>query len=317
MLDFPAPFRVGLLITERCDAGCAHCWFDCTPEKGATMTKYDAQNYIEKASKLSSIEWISITGGEPMFNPSLVESLVSYASELGLKTELVTNCFWATRHEKSIETLKRLQDAGLDVLNISADDFHQITIPFERVKNGYMAGKSLGIKMVVMTTLKKTSHITKKEVSRFLGDELGSPGNADLFSHSAIGIESGFIPVGRGASIPRGEWYIDDASLTGGCDAVLRDIGVKPSGEVIPCCSASASLSGFNLGNLNDCDLKEILTTTWNTDFFEVLKEKGPMGFLKTPLNDIYVNKCHLCSEILKPFLRVLKNKERFFDLSF
>jgi len=267
------------------------------------MSMYDAQNYIDKASRLPSMEWISITGGEPMLYPSLVEDIVAYASEHGLKTELVTNCSWATTHEKSIETLKRLREAGLDVLNISADDFHQATIPFEKVKNGYEAGKNLGIKIVMMTTLKKNSYFKIDEVSRLLGDKLASPSNANLSAYSAIGIESGFIPVGRGALIQQGEWYLDGVPITGGCDAVLRDIGVKPSGEVIPCCSSSASLAGFILGDLNDWDLEEMLADAWERDFFKVLKEKGPMGLLKTQPKGTYVNKCHLCSELLKSLL--------------
>jgi hypothetical protein len=303
MIGFPPPFRVGLLITERCDAGCAHCWFDCVPENGVTMRRNDAQDYIDKASRLPSIEWISITGGEPMLHPSLVEGLIAYASGHGLKTELVTNCSWATTHDKSIGTLKRLRDAGLDALNISADDFHQDTIPFERVKYSYEAGKSLGIKMVLMTTLKKNSYLKIKEVSRLLGDELASPRSTDISAYSAIGIESGFIPVGRGALIPRDEWYLGGGSLTGGCDAVLRDIGVKPSGEVIPCCSASASLSGFVLGDLKDWDLEEMLADVWDRDFFKVLKEKGPMGLLKIQPKGIFVDKCHLCSEVLRSLL--------------
>jgi MoaA/NifB/PqqE/SkfB family radical SAM enzyme len=270
------------------------------------MLGCDAENYIDKAAQLQSLEWVSLTGGEPMLYPNLVEGLVAFASERGLRTELVTNCLWATTPEKATCTLRKIRDAGLDVLNVSADDFHQAAIPFERVRHCYEAAKGLDIKTVVMTTLKKGSRINLEEISRLLGDEVARPGHTDIPQFSVIGLESGFIPVGRGVMIPSGEWHLDGSSLTGGCEAILRDIGVRPNGEVIPCCSASASLLGFNIGNLSDWDLKDLLEEAWKVEVFRVLREKGPLGLSDTPRSDVFVNKCHLCSGALKPILKSL-----------
>lgn len=291
----PKPFRVGLILTERCDASCAHCWFSCGPEKTATMSRYDAQDYVDKASR-AGVEWISLTGGEPMLYPPLVENLVAYASGRGLRTELVTNCNWADTPDKASGTLRRLMDAGLDVVNVSADDFHQAFVPFERVGHVYAAAKRLGLKMVVMSVLSRGGS-RLSDVAAKLGDEIPPPGEAE--GHAAIGIESGFTPVGRGASLPRGEWHPDASPLTGGCGAVLRDLGVKPSGEVLPCCSASATIPGFGLGNLDDYELGGMLDEAWGSDVFKVLSEKGPTGLIDGPLKGIYVNRCHLCSEVV------------------
>ncbi len=288
------PFRVGLIITEQCDASCAHCWFSCSPEKTATISSYKAYDYVDKASR-AGVEWISLTGGEPMLYPSLVENLVAYASGLGLRTELVTNCNWAESHEKASDTLRVLRDAGLDVVNISADDFHQAYVPFERVGHVYAAAKRLGLKMVVMSALSWGSS-RLADIATKLGDEVPPPGEMD--GHAAIGIESCFTPVGRGASLPRGEWHPEASPLTGGCKAVLRDLGVKPSGEVLPCCSASATIRGFSLGKLDDFELGEMLDKAWDADVFNILSEKGPIGLLNGPPVGVYVNKCHLCSEV-------------------
>ena len=300
MPGFPPPFRIGLMITEECDAACAHCWFDCAPTRGATMSQYDARTYVDEASRIPSIDWISLTGGEPMLHVDLVEGIVAYASDRGIKTELVTNCSWAATPKKAFDLLRRLSDAGLNVLNISVDDFHQATIPFERVKISYEAAKILGTRIVVMTALSKSGSLRLADVSRLLGEEIPSPSEAVTLEHAAIGIESGFTPIGRGATIPRSEWYFDGSPLTGGCGAVLRDLGVRPSGEVLPCCSASATLRGFGLGNLDNQSLGGMLEDAWGRDVFKVLSEKGPLGLLKTRPQDVYVNKCHLCYETLK-----------------
>jgi MoaA/NifB/PqqE/SkfB family radical SAM enzyme len=267
------------------------------------MSRYDAEGYIDKAAHISSIKWVSLTGGEPMLYPSLLEGIVAYASQKGLWTELVTNCSWVASGEIATSTLKRLRDAGLEVLNLSVDDFHQVMIPFERVRNCYEAAKRLGIKMVIMTTLKRSSQIDLALVSQLLGEEVLRPNSSCHPYGSVIGLESGFIPVGRGANLPSGEWRLDGSPLTGGCEAVLRDIGIKPGGEVMPCCSSSASLPGFIIGNLSDWDLEDLLEEAWRNEVFQVLKEKGPMGLAEGRPGGVYVNKCHLCSEVLKPIL--------------
>jgi hypothetical protein len=299
MPGYPPPFRVGLILTDRCDASCVHCWFGCGPERTATMSRYDAQDYVDKAARAGSVEWLSLTGGEPMLYSSLVENLVAYASGRGLRTELVTNCNWAESPERAVGTLRRLRDAGLDVLNISTDDFHQAHVPIDRVRHAYGAAKGLGVKMVVMVALRRGGE-GLTDIASHLGDEIPPPGAVDQPNHAAIGIESGFIPVGRGASLPRSEWFPDASPLTGACGAVLRDLGVKPSGELLPCCSASATLPGFSLGNLDDFELGEALERAWGMDVFKVLSQKGPMGLHKETPKGVYVNKCHLCYETLR-----------------
>jgi hypothetical protein len=298
MLGHPPPFRVGLILTDRCDASCAHCWFGCGPERTANMSRYDAHDYVDKAAR-AGVGWISLTGGEPMLYPSLVENLIAYASGRGLQTELVTNCNWAKSREKAVGILKRLRDAGLDVLNVSADDFHQAFVPFEEVGFAYEAAKGLGVKIVVLVT-RQRGGVRLSDVACRLGDVIPEPGVPDQAAYASIGIESSFTPVGRGASIPPSEWSLDPLPLTGGCGAVLRDLGVKPSGELLPCCSTSATLPGFSLGNLDDFELEEALRRAWGMDVFRILCEKGPIGLQEKPPQGVYVNKCHLCYETLK-----------------
>ncbi len=235
-----------------------------------------------------------------MLYPSIVENLVTYASGCGMRTELVTNCNWAESHEKVRGTLMRLRGAGLDVVNISADDFHQAFIPFERVANVYNAAKELGFKIVVMSALSKGDR-GLADVAAVLGDPLPPLGEAE--DSQVIGIESGFTPIGRGASLSKSAWYPDASPLTGGCGGVLRDLGIKPSGEVLPCCSATATVPGFGLGNLDDWDLNELLEKAWQSEIFKVIAEKGPMGLVKGSLKGSYVNRCHLCSEVVADLL--------------
>ena len=296
-------FRVGLLITERCNIECSHCWFESGPERTGRMTLEEAMGYIDQASEIPTVEWISFTGGEPFLLPDMLASLIGYASDRGLRTECVTNCFWADTEEGALELLERLVEAGLDAVNISADDFHQRHIPFERVSNCYRAASRLGLKIVIMCASARSSSLRIDNVIRSLGDRGihnirdGKPRTPV----SALAVETGFVPVGRAKNIPEEEWLIGESPLDGPCGEVLRDIGISPSGDVLPCCSAAGIVEGAMLGNAKEEGLAGIIEGASDDPLFVTLSTEGPsalaerLGLMKKG----YVNRCHLCYEVL------------------
>jgi MoaA/NifB/PqqE/SkfB family radical SAM enzyme len=296
-------FRVGLLITERCNIECAHCWLGSGPDRGATMGMGDARWFIAQAGEIPTVEWISLTGGEPFLYPELLEASVRYASEKGLRTECVTNCHWAGTEQEAEEALGKIVEAGLDVINMSVDDFHQRHIHFEKVGNCYRAAKSLGLKVVVMCAAARSSALRANEVKILMGDgdiqilRAGEPRP----KAQAIIIEDPFIPVGRGAEIPEEEWLIGENPVGGPCKLALRDIGMSPSGGVLPCCSAASLVEKAHLGNAREESLTEILERAARRPLFKALKKDGP-SVLAEKLNlqkSGYVSRCHLCHDVL------------------
>jgi organic radical activating enzyme len=297
------PFRVGLLLTKRCNIDCAHCWLRPT-QNGADMPLDEAKGYIDQASDIPTLEWISFTGGEPFLLPRLLDELVGYASEKGLRTECVTNASWAETPEKAEDNLETLKGSGLDVLNISADDFHQRFVPLGNVRNGLEAAKRLGLRTVIMSTARKGSVLRLSEIVRKLRPEEikipkdGNPTEKD----SAIALESAFIPVGRGAELPREEWLIGMSPIEGPCPLVLKDIGIDTDGELLACCSAASIQTRGRLGNVVKTGLKELLADAWDQPSFRSLAEQGPSSLadsLGIRWRDGFVSRCHLCYEIL------------------
>jgi len=297
-------FRVGLLITEQCNIACGHCWFSSGPDRTARMDLDEALGYIDQACELGTVEWISLTGGEPFMLPDMLEALVAYASERGFHTECVTNCFWASTEDDAEAMLKRLADAGLDVVNISADDFHQRHISFDRVRNCYVAAKRLGLRIVIMCALSRSSTLRIGEISRLLGEERIAIAKGDGFLEraSALAVETGFIPVGRGETIPEDEWLIGSGPTGGPCRTVLRDIVIAPSGKVLPCCSAAGLTGVAEVGNAREGGLRDLLEEAGRRRLFKVLSSEGPLGLRRLiehgPLEN-YVNRCHLCYDVL------------------
>lgn len=306
-------FRVALILTERCNVKCNHCWLESGPDKKAQMELDEALSYIDQAEEIPTVEWISLTGGEPFLLPEMLLRLVEYASGKGLRTECVTNCFWAETGETAERELRGLMEAGLDVINISADDFHQHHIPFERVRNCYTAAKRLGLKIVIMCTLAQSSRLNVREIAKLLGDEdicLAGPGTSTKGA-SALAAETGFIPAGRAAKIPKDEWLIGSGTLEGSCKVVLRDVTISPLGTVLACCSAAGLVEVAEVGSARHDRLLRLIEAAGQRMLFEVLSTEGPLGVqrrLGLGLQRKYVNKCHLCYEVLSDpcFSRVL-----------
>ncbi|MGC8849652.1 MAG: radical SAM/SPASM domain-containing protein, partial [Candidatus Bathyarchaeia archaeon] len=295
---------VGLIITERCNAACSHCWFNSGPDRGREMSFEEAKGYIDQAREIPSIRHISFTGGEPFLLPEMLVRLVRYASDMGFYTECVTNSFWASTESSAEKMLRRLMDSGLEVINLSVDDFHQRQIPFERVLNSYRAARRLGLKVVLMCVTSRSSRIRIEEVKRMLRDEeIHIIGRGEPRRYpQVIAMEMGFVPAGRGAEIPEEEWLKGDGPLEGGCSWVLRDIAVAPGGRVLPCCSAAGAIENLSIGNAGVKRLGDILEDAWRMPLFKLLSVRGPLGLMDRVEHKpkAYVNKCHLCYDLLK-----------------
>ena len=289
MPEPPRLFRVGLILTERCDVACRHCWFSCGPDRDATMSRGRAEAVIDQARALGA-RWVSFTGGEPFLERRLLLDLVAYASGRGLHTEAVTNCNWAKSQTGALETLRPLAEAGLTALNMSVDDFHQEQIPLERVRHCFEATKELGLKPVFMVATQKGSAITARSLPDLLGDQgiqlMGEPRKT---RPSALAVETLFTPVGRGAQVEAADLTMDAATVR--CESVLTDIGVTPRGDVLPCCGPLACREDAVLGNIEDEPLGEILSRARNDSRFTRILEGFDAG-------GGYAGRCDACHRL-------------------
>ncbi len=94
------PFRVGLILTYRCNAECRHCFFECSPSRTGVMPRQTAKRAIDEASKLGA-EWVSFSGGEPFLEYDLMKELIALSIGKRLIPEVVTNGFWGQTMEEA------------------------------------------------------------------------------------------------------------------------------------------------------------------------------------------------------------------------
>jgi len=115
---------VHFLLTYTCNYECDHCFLYCGPHAEGTFTVARIREVLAEARKLGSVKWIFYEGGEPfLYYPVLVEGL-RLAREMGFSTGVVTNCYWATDTEDAALWLGLVNDAGIDELSMSDDEFH-------------------------------------------------------------------------------------------------------------------------------------------------------------------------------------------------
>ena len=243
---------------------------------------------IEEAAELGA-EWISITGGEPFLEPDLLKALIEYAYEKGLKTEVVSNGFWAETSEKAESTLSPLWRLGLDVINLSVDDFHQEYVPIQHVKNAYDAAKKLGLKIVIMTATSNNNQITAETIPALLQDEkIQKIGGQLVRDPNALLAETPITPAGCGKSINDLEYTLITEVK---CREALRDIGIGPYGTVYPCCGPLATR--IDLGNIKYSNLKNILKEAEKDEIMASIR-KG------VTISGVYTSKCHVCVSLLE-----------------
>ncbi len=115
---------VHFLLTYTCLYECDHCFLHCSPETSGTFTLEQLRKTFDEISRIQSIEWVYFEGGESfLFYPLLLEG-IRMARDLGLKTGIVTNCYWATSVEDAELWLKPLHELGVSDLSVSDDSFH-------------------------------------------------------------------------------------------------------------------------------------------------------------------------------------------------
>lgn len=109
--DYPAPYRMDLILTYRCQNQCGHCY-----NEPREVRELSAEGWMAVIDRLWSIgvPHIVFTGGEPTLEPAL-RSLIVRSEQLGQVTGLVTN----GRRLREPGYLKDLVEVGLDHVQIT------------------------------------------------------------------------------------------------------------------------------------------------------------------------------------------------------
>jgi len=300
----------GLMLSYKCNAKCAFCYYNSGPESKGLMEVETALKAWKSLITLAGERaLVHITGGEPfLFFDHMVKILTAADKEkLGGLDSVETNAYWATDKGLITERVGVLDSLGMKRLKISWDPFHAEYVDIEPVKLLVETAEDiLGSDRVLVRWEKY----------------LQKPVNMSQLSQEQREIEYrkalADYPIrftGRSA-MKLGDLFADKSieklshQTCQKSYLSAKGVHVDPYGNVF-----SGLCSGITLGNINDKPLEKI----WlefapdQAELIGSLFGHGPAGLLAEAVDagyepkEQYSDKCHLCTSIRQFFFDIGK----------
>ena len=125
LLSTRHPMLAHLVATRRCNLSCAYC-----NEYDQVSQPVPLPHLLARADRLAALgtSIVTITGGEPLLHPQL-EALVAHIRRRGMIATVITNGYLLTETR-----IHRLNDAGLDYLQISIDNVQPDEVSMKSLK---------------------------------------------------------------------------------------------------------------------------------------------------------------------------------------
>lgn len=138
--------RIEFVITLACTGRCKHCSEGEHNGKGEHIDAEISAKLVRKVAGNYNIDSVMTFGGEPLLYSETVYAIHQAAKEMNIpKRHIITNGFFSKDSLKIKTVAEKLAESGVTDILLSADAFHQETIPLETVKEFAIAIKSVGI----------------------------------------------------------------------------------------------------------------------------------------------------------------------------
>ena len=238
--------RIEFVVTMACTGKCRHCsegdHDNCTGHIDAGI----AVEAIRRICAHYRIASLMTFGGEPLLYPDTICAIHRAGTALGIgKRQLITNGYFSKDRERINEVAHDLRDSGINSLLLSADAFHQETIPLEPVLFFAACAVKSGLPVrlnpawLVSPEDKNPYNIRTREILR---------------EFEPLGIPSGsgnvVFPSGNALKYLR-EYFDDNVSESSPYDEDpedVRTVSFSPEGDVLN-------------GNVYETDILEIMRT--------------------------------------------------------
>jgi len=298
---------LSILVGMKCNCKCPHCFYFPRNDNHVPLDPDLLDDALKSIAGQHNILSVNFAGGEPFYYYDVMLECIKRLRKHGIQYfTLSTNAGWATSVKTAQERLNELIRCGLGGMGVSADGFHQRTVPLENVFNTLEAG---GVQRA------RGENFTVYVVSTYLGYySYDCPVNRRTTEIRHKIWDAGYYPIetfacahGRAGFIIPTELHVNK-KLDRKCWEVKVGIlhpegpsmvSIDPSGFVDGC-------FGVSLGNLYKESLRDILYRYFKNPgpVVKTLREKGAQG-----LRDIavgkgfvpaggYFDECHLCHAV-------------------
>ena len=129
---------------------CDHCFVWGSPKASGVFTLEQINNILREAQKLSTVNYVSLEGGEPFLYYPIMMRAIEEASKLGFGVEVLSNCYWASCPEDAIEWLRPMATRHVN-LSLSSDLHHSESWQAKEVRNAVRAANDLNMKVGILS----------------------------------------------------------------------------------------------------------------------------------------------------------------------
>ena len=239
--------RLEFMMTLACTGRCRHCSEGEHSSSGEHIDGETAARAVRSLSAIRNIDSVMTFGGEPLLYPDAVCKIHAAARDCGIpKRQLITNGYFTKDFQKMRDTAAELIWSGVTDILLSADAFHQETIPLSAVRSFAETVKSVkynGISIrvhpawLVSETAENPYNAKTREIIRSFA-EMGveaSGGNVIFPDGNALKYLKEYFDPNENYESP----YTEDPGD-------IRSVCVSPDGSVLG-------------GNINAADISEII----------------------------------------------------------
>ena len=294
---------LSLQPTQQCNAACEHCGTFSSPTTRTKLKKDVALDAIRQAADCNFTH-VAFSGGEPTLTGRWLLEAIALATALGLKTQIVTNGWWAKTRTAAERRLRNLVDAGLNEIDFSTGDQHAKYVPVERVVRGACISVEINLPATIIVELVQERTITKQvleksqEVSeiraKFPDRQL------NIFQSPWMSLDPSDVQ-----SYPDGVLANrENLGSRGGCDDVIQTMTVSPDGMISACCGIGMRLiPELQLGSAYDVTFEEAVSNAENNPILWRLRNVGPEALLELASRkdasivweNMYAHRCQAC----------------------
>ena len=303
-----------ILTTFKCTASCPECCFECSPDNDKILSYDEIVKFIEQVHAELGVKRLVWSGGECFLLGDDLKKGIQYAYNLGMNSRCVTNGFWAVSEEVAFNKLKELRDVGLDEINFSTGDDHQLFVSEDKILNAVIAAAKLGLRVVVSIETRNNTNVNKESFIKNPRYQREIE-NTNLKENVHI-VQAVWVSYHKDTVYEYAENSEDYIGYKG-CDSLFDSICLTPHKTVIGCCGLSVEyIPEMTLGKFGN-SLSEMYNKQ-TEDFLKVwLYVDGPKKILDyvkkwDPELEIpqFVHICQACAYIYQnvsiDFLRSL-----------
>lgn len=273
---------VHFILSYMCNFECDHCFLYCSPRSKGTFTINQVKEVLKELQKIGTIRDVCFEGGEPFLFHPLLRECIRLANNMGFKTAIETNTYWATTEEDAELWLRPLFKSGLFMLEVSDDTFHHGEESENPAKRAFSAAQKIGIKANTIC-IKKPMVEKNKEWIKGKPIYIGGP---KLRGRAVEKLTEG---------LPASSWENFNECPFEDLKEPKR-VHIDSFGNVHLC-------QGLSMGNMWKTPLS-VLVNTYNPDAHPIsgpLLKGGPAQLARAHKVEHaaeYIDACHMCTKI-------------------